>query len=203
MRISYDPSVEATYVTITDAQVTRTIEVSDVVMIDVDADGNTVGIELAMRSPEITKDIFRAALDRANMSIADERTLILDRVVAAIRHRAGRVELADPSPDGLLEIVIALRSDKVSDICAEVRDAGGLATVIVPGRDDMLAQLVLEMGRDRVLPVDENDCVHPDSTMGAIADYLETETGNDPAGFSFFIEDVKIVDRRTPLMQIA
>lgn len=46
MRLDYDLDVHALYVTITSAPVGRAIPVDDLTNVDVDADGNLVGIEV-------------------------------------------------------------------------------------------------------------------------------------------------------------
>lgn len=47
---TYDPEVNAIYVTLKDGRIKRTREVSAVVMADYDEDGNVLGVEVLMPS---------------------------------------------------------------------------------------------------------------------------------------------------------
>lgn len=46
MTIEYDPEADAAYVRVSDGAVSRTEEDSDVCILDLDAEGNLIGIEL-------------------------------------------------------------------------------------------------------------------------------------------------------------
>jgi uncharacterized protein YuzE len=63
MMISYDTEAHAYYLTLTDANVDRTIHVSDWVLVDVDSDGRAVGIEL-LAAPSALNDEEKAELFR-------------------------------------------------------------------------------------------------------------------------------------------
>jgi uncharacterized protein YuzE len=65
MLVQYDTEAEATYVELVDgAAVARTVEVSDLVMVDVDADGRPVGVEFVVPPRRITDDMLHALADR-------------------------------------------------------------------------------------------------------------------------------------------
>jgi uncharacterized protein YuzE len=46
MKSEYDAAVNATYVTLSEGSVARTIALSDSVNVDVDSEGNPVGVEV-------------------------------------------------------------------------------------------------------------------------------------------------------------
>ena len=46
MEITYSPSVDAAYIRLVDAKAEKTLEISADVLIDLDAGGNIIGIEL-------------------------------------------------------------------------------------------------------------------------------------------------------------
>ena len=62
MVVEYDAEVSTFYVQVTETQVTRTIEVSAFVSVDVDEDGNVVGLELLCLPSTVTVD-ERASLE--------------------------------------------------------------------------------------------------------------------------------------------
>ena len=51
MRVTYDPTADALYVYVSDADVAETREVAPDVHLDIDAEGNAVGIEILAASP--------------------------------------------------------------------------------------------------------------------------------------------------------
>ena len=61
MVVEYDTEVGAFYVRVTEEEVARTVEVSTFVGVDVDADGNVVGLELLCLPAAVTSE-ERAAL---------------------------------------------------------------------------------------------------------------------------------------------
>ena len=61
--ISYDTEAQAYYLTLTDAEVDRTIHVSDWVFVDVDTEGGAVGIEL-LAAPTALNDQEKEELFR-------------------------------------------------------------------------------------------------------------------------------------------
>jgi uncharacterized protein YuzE len=50
-RVTYDPGVKALYLRFSEAEITETLELSDDVYIDVDADGQPVGFEVLNAAP--------------------------------------------------------------------------------------------------------------------------------------------------------
>lgn len=65
MYVSYDPKARATYVEIEDdARVTRTVHISDLVMVDVDVDAQPVGVEFVVGPNEITQGMVDSVIDR-------------------------------------------------------------------------------------------------------------------------------------------
>ena len=65
MYVSYDPKARATYVEIEDdARVTRTVHISDLVMVDVDVDTQPVGVEFVVGPNEITQGMVDSVTDR-------------------------------------------------------------------------------------------------------------------------------------------
>ena len=61
MVVEYDTEVGAFYVRVTEEEVARTVEVATFVSVDVDADGNVVGLELLCLPTAVTNE-ERAAL---------------------------------------------------------------------------------------------------------------------------------------------
>lgn len=65
MLVQYDTEAGATYVELVDeAAVARTVEVSDLVMVDVDAQGQPVGVEFVVPPRLITDEMLFAVADR-------------------------------------------------------------------------------------------------------------------------------------------
>ena len=62
MLVEYDTEVRAFYVWVTDEVVVRTVELSDDVNVDVDADDNVVGVEVLCLPTAVTAE-ERAALE--------------------------------------------------------------------------------------------------------------------------------------------
>jgi uncharacterized protein YuzE len=62
MRVDFDPEVQAWYLTLTDAPVARTVDVSDEVAVDLTSDGDVVGVEFLLApaavDPRVRKDLF-------------------------------------------------------------------------------------------------------------------------------------------------
>ena len=50
MRVDFDPEVQAWYISLADAPVSRTVHVSDEVAVDVASDGGVVGVEFPPRA---------------------------------------------------------------------------------------------------------------------------------------------------------
>ena len=61
MRVDFDPEVQAWYLTLSDAQVGRTVHVSDEVAVDVDEAGDVVGVEFLL-APATIEPAVREAL---------------------------------------------------------------------------------------------------------------------------------------------
>ncbi len=60
MKIRYDPQADAIYIRITDASISKTKKVDDNTLMDFDASGNLVGIELLFvkeRNPNLLKEL--------------------------------------------------------------------------------------------------------------------------------------------------
>jgi uncharacterized protein YuzE len=64
MQITVDERAGATYVAVSDAEVVRTVEVSDLVMVDVDSVGEPVGVDFAMPPAAITDLVVERVLLR-------------------------------------------------------------------------------------------------------------------------------------------
>ncbi len=65
MIVSYDPEVGATYVELlVEHAVARTVSVSDLVMVDLDAHGEPVGVEFAVGPKQITVEMLDRLADR-------------------------------------------------------------------------------------------------------------------------------------------
>ena len=63
MMVQYDPEAGATYVELTDASVARTVNVGDLVTVDVDEAGQPVGIDFAVLPSKITDSMLYAVAD--------------------------------------------------------------------------------------------------------------------------------------------
>ncbi len=61
MRVDFDPEVQAWYLTLSDAQVSRTVHVSDEVAVDVDEADDVVGVEFLL-APATIEPAVREAL---------------------------------------------------------------------------------------------------------------------------------------------
>ncbi len=65
MIVSYDPLVGATYVELlVERAVARTVSVSDLVMVDLDANGEPVGVEFAVFPGQITAQMLDRVAER-------------------------------------------------------------------------------------------------------------------------------------------
>lgn len=64
MRVDFDPEVQAWYMTLSDASVSRTVHVSDEVVVDVDAAGLVVGVEFLVAPAAIEPDVREALFER-------------------------------------------------------------------------------------------------------------------------------------------
>ncbi len=74
MKIEYDREVDAVYIYLQQKQVVKTIELSDAVKIDLDEDGNFIGIEVLDATQRYSlADIFNISTEN----------LILDQGLAA------------------------------------------------------------------------------------------------------------------------
>ncbi len=62
MRIEEDPITGATYVTLRDNSVARTVDVTDLITVDLDGAGDVVGVDFAMPPSELTPDEVRSIL---------------------------------------------------------------------------------------------------------------------------------------------
>ena len=63
MRVDFDPEVQAWYLTLSDAPVTRTVHVSDEVAVDIDVSDDVVGVEFLLApaaiEPHVRDELFR------------------------------------------------------------------------------------------------------------------------------------------------
>ena len=63
--VEYDPEVEATYVTLADADPAQHVEIQgDTVAVDLDADGAPVGVELLVPPTRVTPEMLSAVSTR-------------------------------------------------------------------------------------------------------------------------------------------
>lgn len=62
--MSYDIQAGATYVTLTEHKVARTVSVSDLVMVDLDDQGQPVGVEFVVPPAKITSKMLDRLSDR-------------------------------------------------------------------------------------------------------------------------------------------
>ena len=64
MRVDFDPEVQAWYLTLSDAPVAKTVDVSDEVVVDVDASGAVVGVEFLLAPAPIEPSVREALFER-------------------------------------------------------------------------------------------------------------------------------------------
>jgi uncharacterized protein YuzE len=64
MMVQYDTEAGATYVQLTEGDVARTVNVGDLVSVDVDAHGQPVGLDFAVLPSKITDSMLYAVADR-------------------------------------------------------------------------------------------------------------------------------------------
>ncbi len=104
----------------------------------------------------------------------------------AMRHSAARAPLSGAGPDGAQHVVVCLREDTVQYAADRVREAGGLATVVIPRPSGTLCPVVWEQGEhlEEALPLATEPGVHPGSELGMVLDLLDT---TDDASVSFRI----------------
>jgi uncharacterized protein YuzE len=75
----YDPEAKATYVAFNDRAAAHTVGVTDLVMVDVDAAGEPVGVEFAMQPDRINDDVLAPLVARFPelRALADDRSWLL------------------------------------------------------------------------------------------------------------------------------
>jgi len=64
MLVTYDVEAGATYLELGDAEVARTVSVSDLVMVDLDAREEAIGVEFAVIPSKITADMLYRLAER-------------------------------------------------------------------------------------------------------------------------------------------
>lgn len=64
MRVTHDSGTSASYFTVSDREVARTVEVSDVLAADVDSEGELVGVDIAVPVGEVSPEEWEALLAR-------------------------------------------------------------------------------------------------------------------------------------------
>ena len=64
MLVTYDAEAGATYLELADAEVARTVSVSDLVMVDIDAHEEAIGVEFAVPPSKITADMLGRLAER-------------------------------------------------------------------------------------------------------------------------------------------
>lgn len=64
MQISYDIDARTTYITVSDAKITRTVDVSPTIAVDVDAVGEAVGVEFLVLPHNVTDDMVHLLADQ-------------------------------------------------------------------------------------------------------------------------------------------
>lgn len=64
MQVSYDVAARATYVELHEGKVSRTVDVSDAVMVDLDEYDNVLGVEFLMLPDEITPEIVERVVEQ-------------------------------------------------------------------------------------------------------------------------------------------
>jgi uncharacterized protein YuzE len=190
LRVTFSPDVEAFYLTVTDREVAETVDVTDLIAVDLDVDGEVVGVEFVMRPEALTEAMYRELADRYPVlsRANNERAAVAERVIAAMRAPQGRDPMAEDA-HGIIEVAIGLRSDTISDAAGWVAALGGRATVIVPRSRTGIAPLVWTMTDDLDTPlVPSYSDVHPDSDLGMLVDYLDASgAASREGGFSFRI----------------
>lgn len=62
--VSYDPDAAATYVELSRAAVSRTVEIQESVMADLDADGQPVGFEFLVMPDKISPEMLQTLRQR-------------------------------------------------------------------------------------------------------------------------------------------
>jgi len=204
MHVTYSPDIEGIYVTVSDEPVASSVEISDLVTVDLDAAGNPVGVEFVMRAENLSEDHWRAVYERfPQLSPSTSvRANVLDRVLPILRHQLGRAPIVEAS-DETQTVVIGVRDDTVAETAGHVSALGGVATVAVP-QGHLLVPLTWDMTlTDIELDLGADSNVHPDSALGMLVDYMATQTV-----FSFRIavsesQQAAIEGSEKPLMQLA
>jgi len=64
MLVSYDPAARATYVQIHEGAVARTVDITDTVMVDLDASGMPLGVEFLQVPADIPTEVIELVADR-------------------------------------------------------------------------------------------------------------------------------------------
>jgi uncharacterized protein YuzE len=64
MYVSYDLSAGATYVEVMEGETARTVEISDLVMVDVNASGEPLGVEFVVPPSQITSEMIDRVVKR-------------------------------------------------------------------------------------------------------------------------------------------
>ena len=85
-RVHYDPEADILYIVLREGPAEDTVEVDEDIFVEVDEEGNIVGIEVWRASKNI--------LDQVSEAIAER----IRRQLAAQRHQAPRPAQANPSP---------------------------------------------------------------------------------------------------------
>ncbi len=69
--IQYDTEADAAYFELADGDVAETVEISDLVMVEVDASGRVLGVEVAMHPSRVAQDVWQRLFER--FPAVDER----------------------------------------------------------------------------------------------------------------------------------
>lgn len=64
MYVSYDLNAGATYVELMDGEVAQTVEISDLVMVDVNVHGEPLGVEFVVPPSQITPEMIERVVFR-------------------------------------------------------------------------------------------------------------------------------------------
>lgn len=64
MQVSYDTEACATYITVTGEDVARTVDVTDLISVDLDAAGEPVGVEFLVLPHNISDEMIEAVVAR-------------------------------------------------------------------------------------------------------------------------------------------
>lgn len=74
MNIQYDKVADAMYVKLSTAKVAKTVEISDNLIADLDAQGNTIGIEMldVSSQPDIAETLQQSVMHGLPVSIKEE-----------------------------------------------------------------------------------------------------------------------------------